>query len=324
MHTRREFLGFAAATAALSSRAGVAWAQEYPARPVRILVGFAAGGNFDIVTRLVGQAASEQLHQPVVVENRPGASSNLATEAAIRAPADGYTLLMGGAVNAVNATLYDNLPFRFASDVTPVAGVVRFPNVVAVSPSFPAKTVPELIAYAKANPGRIAQGSSGNGTTQHLAGELFKSMAGVDFVHVPYKGGSQAIIDLLGGQVQVLFEPLPALVDHIKAGRIRALAVTTSRRSDTLPDLPTVAEYLPGYEASGWMGICAPRNTPASIVEKLNLVINSAVSDPKVSARLADLGAVPIGGRPGDFAKLIADETEKWGKVIKAGNIRPT
>ena len=212
----------------------------------------------------------------------------------------------------------------FVSDVAPVAGLVSFPNVVAVSPSFPARTVPDFIAHAKANPGRIAQGSSGNGTTQHLAGELFKSMAGVDFIHVPYKGGAQAITDLLGGQVQVLFEPLPSTIEHIRAGRMRALAVTTARRSTALPDLPAVGEFLPGYEASGWMGICAPRNTPAPVIEKLNIAINAAIADPKVSARLADLGAVPITGKPGDFAKLIADETEKWGRVIRAANIKPT
>ena len=323
MPTRRAFLCRAASTAAVCVAARIARAQDYPARPVRILVGFVAGGNFDIVTRLIAQSMSERLHQPVIVENRPGASSNLATEAAIRASADGYTLLMGGAVNAVNATLYDNLAFRFASDVTPVAGVVRFPNVITVNPSFPARTVPELIAYARANPDKIAQGSSGNGTTQHLAGELFKSMAGVNFAHVPYKGGAQAITDLLGGQVQVLFEPLPGSIEHIKSGRMRALAVTTAKRSDALPDLPAVAEFLPGYEASGWMGICAPKNTPMPIVEKLNSVINAAVAEPKVGARLAELGAVPITGKPGDFAKLIADETEKWGGVIKSGNIRP-
>ena len=304
--------------------AGMASAQTYPTRPIRILVGFVAGGNFDIVARLMGEWLSQQLHQPVIVENRPGASSNLATEAAIRAPADGYTLLLGGAVNAVNATLYENLGFNFISDLTPVAGVVRFPNVMAVNASFPAKTVPEFIAYAKANPGKINQGSSGNGTTQHLAGELFKTMTGVDFLHVPYKGAAQAIADLLGGQVQVLFEPLPASIQHIKSGKLRALAVTSATRSEALPDVPTVGEFVPGYEASGWNGVCAPKNTPTEIIEKLNKVINAGLADPKLKARLTDLGATTLAGSSADFRKLIVQETEKWGKVIRAGNIRPS
>jgi tripartite-type tricarboxylate transporter receptor subunit TctC len=304
--------------------AGMARAQGYPTRPVRILVGFVAGGNFDIVARLMAEWLSERLRQPMIVENRPGASSNLATEAVIRAPADGYTLLLGGAVNAVNATLYENLGFNFIRDLAPVAGVVRFPNVMTVSASFPAKTIPEFIAYAKANPGKINQGSSGNGTTQHLAGELFKSMTGIDFLHVPYKGGAQAIGDLLGGQVQVLFEPLPASIQHIRSGKLRALGVTTAARSEALPDLPTVGEFVPGYEASGWNGVCAPRGTPAEIIEQLNKAINAGLADPKLKARLADLGATPLGGSPADFRKLIVEETEKWSKVIRAGNIRPT
>lgn len=253
-----------------------------------------AGGNFDIVARLIGQWLSEQFHQPVIIENRPGASSNLATEAAVHAPADGYTLLLGGAVNAVNATLYDNLGFNFIRDLAPVAGVVRFPNVMTVNASFPAKTLPEFIAYAKANPGKINQGSSGNGTTQHLAGALFKSMTGADFLHVPYKGAAQAITDLLNGQVQVLFEPLPASIQHIRSGKLRALAVTTAARSEALPDVPTVAEFVAGYEASGWNGVCAPRNTPAEIVGRLNSAINAGLADPKLKARLADLGATPL------------------------------
>ena len=324
MPTRRRLLCLAAGFAALAATREIAWAQSYPARPVRILVGFAAGGNFDIVARLIGQWLSEQLQQPVIVENRPGASSNLATEAVVRAPADGYTLLLGGAVNAVNATLYEKLGFNFIGDLAPVAGVVRFPNVMTVTPSFPAKTIPEFIAYAKANPDRINQGSSGNGTTQHLAGELFKTMTGVSFVHVPYKGGSQALADLLGGQVQVAFEPLPASMQHIKSGRLRALGVTTATRSEALPELPAVAEFLPGYEASGWNGLCAPRGTAAEIIEKLNHLVNASLADPKVKARLADLGATTLGGSSADFGKLIADETEKWGRVIRAGNIKPT
>ena len=324
MPTRRRLLCLAAGFAALAATREIAWAQSYPVRPVRILVGFAAGGNFDIVARLIGQWLSEQLQQPVIVENRPGASTNLATEAVVRAPADGYTLLLGGAVNAVNATLYEKLGFNFIGDLAPVAGVVRFANVMTVTPSFPAKTIPEFIAYAKANPDRINQGSSGNGTTQHLAGELFKTMTGVSFVHVPYKGGSQALADLLGGQVQVAFEPLPASMQHIKSGRLRALGVTTATRSEALPELPAVAEFLPGYEASGWNGLCAPRGTAAEIIEKLNHLVNASLADPKVKARLADLGATTLGGSSADFGKLIADETEKWGRVIRAGNIKPT
>jgi len=323
MPTRRQVLFLAAGSTALASVAGIARAQAYPARPVRILVGFVAGGNFDIVARLIGQWLSEQLQQPFVVENRPGASSNLATEAVVRAPADGYTLLLGGAVNAVNATLYENLGFNFISDLAPVAGVSRFPNVMTVNASFPARTVAEFIAYAKANPGKINQGSSGNGTTQHLAGALFKTMTGTDFLHVPYKGAPQAITDLLNGQVQVLFEPLPASIQHIKSGKLRALGVTTAARSEALPEVPAVAEFVAGYEASGWNGVCAPRNTPVEIVGRLNSAIDAGLADPKVKARLADLGATPLGGSSADFGKLIVEETEKWRKVIRAGNIKP-
>ena len=324
MPTRRQFLHLVAGSTALVITPGIAWSQTYPTRPVRILVGFVAGGNFDIVARLIGEWLSDKLQQPVIVENRPGASSNLAAEAVVRAPADGYTLLLGGAVNAVNATLFEKLAFNFIDDLAPVAGVVRFPNVMTVNASFPAKTVPEFIAYAKANPGKINQGSSGNGTTQHLAGELFKMMTGVDFLHVPYKGASQAIADLLGGQVQVLFEPLPASIQHIKSGKLRALGVTSAARSQALPDLPTVGEFVPGYEASGWNGVCAPKSTPAEIIEKLNRTINAGLADPKLKARLADLGAIPLAGSPADFRKLIVEETDKWGKVIRAGNIRPS
>ena len=323
MVTRRQVLYWAAGSTALATTAEITRAQAYPARPVRILVGFAAGGNFDLVARLISQSLSEQLQQPVVVENRPGAGGNIATEAAIRAPADGYTVLLCGAVNAVNATLYEKLAFNFIGEVAPVAGVVRFPNVITVSASFPVKTVPEFIAYAKANPGKINHGSSGNGTTQHLAGELFKMMTGANFVHVPYRGASQAITDLLSGQVQVLFEPLPASMQYIKSDKIRALAVTTATRSEALPDLPTVGESVPGYEASGWTGVCAPRNTPAEIVETLNKAINASLADPKMKARFADLGATTLSGSSADFGKLIAEETDKWGKVIRAGNIKP-
>ena len=319
---RRTFLQLAASAAALPAMPHVTRAQAWPSRPVRILVGFAAGGNFDIVARLIGQWLSEQLHQSVIVENRPGASSNVATEALVRAPADGYTLLLGGAVNAVNATLFDKLSFNFISDVAPVAGVVRFPNVVTVAASFPAKTIPEFIAYAKANPDKINHGSSGNGTTQHLAGELFKMMTGVSFTHVPYRGAAPALTDLLGGQVQLLFEPLPASIQQIKSGAIRALAVTTATRAEALPDVPALSEFIPSYEASGWNGICAPRNTPAAVIQTLNAAINAGLADAKLKARLADLGATPLGGSSAAFGKLIASETEKWSKIIRAANIR--
>jgi tripartite-type tricarboxylate transporter receptor subunit TctC len=322
MVTRRHVLYLAAGSAALATTARIAWAQSYPTRPVRILVGFAAGGNFDIVVRLLGPWLSEQLHQPVIVENRPGAGSNIATEAAVRATPDGYTLLLGGAVNAINATLYEKLGFSFIKELAPVAGVVRFPNVMAVHASFPAKTVPEFIAYAKANPGKISHGSSGTGTTQHLAGELFKMRTGAEFVHIPYKGGSQAITDLISGQVQVAFESLPVSIPHIKSGKLRALAVTTATRSELLPELPTVGEFVAGYEASGWAGLVAPKNTPVAIIERLNRLINAGLSEPKLRARLADLGATPFSGSASDFGKLIAEETEKWAKVIRASNIK--
>lgn len=324
MPTRRRLLFLAGASAALAAAGGRANAQSYPSRAVRILVGFAPGGNFDIIARLLARWLSEELRQPVVVENRPGASSNLATEAVVRAPADGYTLLLGGAVNAVNATLYEKLPFNFVNDLAPVAGVVRFPNVIVVGASFPARTIPEFIAYAKANPDSINQGSSGNGTTQHLAGALFMMMTGTRFVHIPYKGSSQALADLLGGQVQVAFEPLPASIAHIRSGRLRALGVTTAVRSQALPELPAVAEFVPGYEASGWNGVCAPRATPVEILERLNVLVNASLADAQVSAHLTELGATPIGGPRSEFAALIAEETEKWGKVIRSGNIKPT
>jgi tripartite-type tricarboxylate transporter receptor subunit TctC len=289
---------------------------------VRILVGFAAGGNFDIVARLIAERMTERLGQPVIVENRPGASSNIAAEAAIRAPADGYTLFMAGAANAINATLYDKLSFNIVTDVAPVAGAVQFPNVMTVGDSFPAKSVPEFIAYAKANPGKINHGSSGNGTTQHLAGELFKTASGVSFIHVPYRGAAPALTDMLAGQVQVLFEPLPATIQHIKSGKLRALAVTTPARSDALPDTPAMSEFLPGYEASGWNGFVAPRNTPAPVIETLNAAINESLADPKVKVRLADLGAMPLGGPATGFGHLIARETAKWAQVIRAANIK--
>jgi len=322
---RRQFLRISVAVGGLAAawRGEIALAQSYPARPVRILVGFVAGGNFDIVARLIGQWLSEQFHQPVIVENRPGAGSNLAAEAAVRAPADGYTLLLGGAANAINATLYESLGFNFIRDLAPVVGVSRFPNVMTVNASFPARTVPEFIAYVKANPGKVNQGSSGNGTTQHLAGALFKTMTGVDFLHVPYRGAPQAITDLLNGQIQVLFEALPASIQHIKSGKLRALAVTTAARSEALPEVPAVAEFVPGYEASGWNGVFAPKSTSVEIMGKLDSAINAGLADPKLKARLAELGAMPLGGSSADLGKLIAEETEKWRKVIRAGNIKP-
>ena len=319
---RRRFVRVLGGAAALPLTPRVARAEVYPSRPVRIIVGFAPGGNFDLVARVIAERMAERMGQPIVVENRPGAGSNIATEAAIRAPADGYTLLLAGAVNAVNATLYDKLSFNFARDVAPIAGAVQFPNVMTVSASFPATSVPEFIAYAKANPGRLNHGSSGNGTTQHLAGELFKRAAGVSFVHLPYRGASQALTDMLGGQVQILFEGLPASIPHIKSGRLRALAITTAARSDALPDIPAMAEFLPGYEASGWNGFCAPRNTPAAVVDVLNAAINESLADARVKARFADIGAMPLGGSPDDFAKLIVRETEKWAQVIRAANIK--
>ena len=322
MVTRRQFLNLAVTTAALAASGRVSSADGYPAQPVRMLVGFAAGGNFDLVARIVGQWLTERLRQPVVVDNRSGAGGNIATEAMIRAPADGYTLLLGGAVNAVNATLYDKLPFDFIRDVVPVAGIVRFPNVLAVSASFPATTVAEFIAYVKANPGKLNQGSSGTGTTQHLAGELFRMTTGVDFAHVPYRGASPAITDLLGGQVQVLFEPLPATMPFIKSGKLRALAVTTANRSDALPDVPAVAETVPGYEASGWTGVFAPRNTPPPVAATLNDAINAGLADASVKSRFAELGATTMPASQADFAKLIAAEIDKWAKVIRAGNIK--
>ena len=327
MLTRRQFLHITSAVTALAATghgatAHGAIAQDYPSRPVRILVGFAAGGNFDIVARIMGQWLSEQLNQPVIIENRPGASGNIATEAVVRAAADGYTLQLGGAVNAVNATLYEKLPFNFLEDVSPVAGVVRFPNVMTVNASSPIKTVAEFIAYARANPAKMSQGSSGSGTTQHLAGELFKVMTGTGFLHVPYRGAAPAITDLLGEQVQVLFESLPASIPHIKSGKLRALAVTTATRSDALPDVPAMTEFVPGYEASGWIGVFAPRNTPTEIIQRLNKVMNAGLGDAKLKARYADLGAVTMTGASADFGKLVADETDKWRKLIQRGNIK--
>jgi tripartite-type tricarboxylate transporter receptor subunit TctC len=320
---RRTLLHLAAGAAALPAVSRISWAQTYPTRPVRIIVGFAAGGAFDITGRLVGQWLSDRLGQPFVVENRPGAGTNIATEAVVRAPADGYTLLLGGAVNTVNATLYEKLKFDFIRDIAPVAGIIRFPNLMEVNPSFPAKTVPEFISYAKANPGKITFASTSIGSTQHLSGELFKMMTGVNMVHVPYRGAAPALTDLISGQVQVMFGPLPPSIEFVRAGKLRALAVTTMTRSEALPDVPTVDEFVPGYEASGWNGIGAPKNTPAEIIDKLNREINAALADADIRARLADLGGTTLAGSSADFGKLVADETEKWAKVVKFSGAKP-
>jgi tripartite-type tricarboxylate transporter receptor subunit TctC len=286
-------------------------------------VGFPPGGGTDITARLIGQWLSERLGQQFVIENRPGAGSNIATEGVARAAADGYTLLLVSAAHAINATLYDRLNYNFLRDIAPVAGVIRVPNLMEVNPSLPPKSVPEFIAYAKANQGKVNYASGGNGTAQHLAGELFKIMTGVDMVHVPYRGDAPALTDLIGGQVQVMFGNMPSSIEHIRAGKLRPLAVTTAARSEALPDLPPVGDFVPGYEASTWQGLGAPGNTPAEIVDKLNKEINAALSDPKIKARLADLGGTVLSGSPADFGRLIAEETEKWGKVIRAANIKP-
>jgi tripartite-type tricarboxylate transporter receptor subunit TctC len=292
-------------------------------RPVHLIVPTTPGGSADIQGRLVGERLSERLGQAFVVENRPGASSNLGTEFVVRAPPDGYTLLFCISPSAINATLYDNLNFNFIRDVAPVASIARIPLVMEVDPSVPAHTVPEFIANAKANPGKINMASAGNGTPHHVAGELFKIMAGVDMIHVPYRGEAPALTDLIGGQVQVMFGVMPGSLGYIRAGKLRALAVTTTTRSDVLPDVPAMAEFLPGYDASTWSGIVAPRNTPAAIIDTLNKEINAGLADPKFAARFADLGAVVFAGSPADFGKFVADETEKWGKVIRAANIKP-
>ncbi len=289
---------------------------------MRLIVGFAAGGGGDFGARLIGQWLSERLAQPFIIENRPGAGSNIAADAVVHAPADGYTLLLVSSANASNATIYDKLNFNFLRDIAPVAGMFRVPNVVEVHPSVPANTVPEFIAYAKANPAKISMASAGIGTTSHLAGELFKLMTGVNLVHVPYRGSAPALTDLLGGQVQVLFDPLPSSIEHIRAGKLRALAVTTTTRSTALPDIPTVADFVPGYEASLCQGIGTPRNTPVEIIDKLNKEINAALANPKFNAQLADVGGTALAGTPADFGKLITDETEKWAKVVRAANIR--
>jgi tripartite-type tricarboxylate transporter receptor subunit TctC len=319
--SRRVFLYLAAGVAALPAASRFAWAQSYPARPARILVGFPAGTSSDITARLVGQWLSERLGQQFVVENRTGAGTNIAAEAVVHALPDGYTLLWVTQTNAINATLYDNLNFNFIRDIAPVASILRVPAVIMVNPSVPAKTVPEFIAYAKANPGKVNMSSPGIGSINHVAGEMFKMMAGVDLVHVPYR--SSQFPDLLGGQVQVTFNPLPSSLDFIRSGKLRGLAVTSATRSDALPDLPTVAEFLPGYEATAWFGIGAPKDTPAEIVGKLNTTINAGLADPQFKGRLVDLGGVPAPMSVAEFGDFIASETEKWGKVVKFANVKP-
>ena len=320
---RRRFLHLAAGAAALPTASRFAWAQAYPSRPVRLIIGYPPGGSADITARLTGQWLSERLGQPVVIESRPGAATNLATEAVVRASPDGYTLLLVAPANAINATLYDKLNFDFVRDIVPVAGIIRFPNVVVVNPSLPIKTIPELIAYAKANPGKLNMASSGNGSTIHMSGELFKMLTGINMVHVPYRGGAPALTDLIAGQVHLMFDNIPTSAEHIKAGRLRGLAVTSAARSQVLPDLPTVADFLPGYEASAWYGLGVPKNTPDEVSDKINKGMNAVLADPKSQARFAELGASLLPGSPADFSRLVADETEKWGKVVRFSGAKP-
>ncbi len=320
---RRKFLHLAAGAAALPTISRFAWAQTYPTRPIHLIVGFPPGGGADIIARLIGQSLSERLGQPIVIENKPGAGTNLAVEAVVRAPPDGYTLLQIVAANATNATLYQNLSFDFVRDIKPVASFSRGAFVMVVNPSFPAKTVPEFIAYAKANPGNINMASSGVGITTHIFGELFKLMTGIEMTHIPYRGGAPAITALIGGQVQVYFSPLPEPLEQIKAGKLRALGVTITTRVEALPDVPSISEFVPGYEASGWQGVGAPKDTPDEIVEKLNREVNVVLAKAKMKTQLAELGVAAFPSSPADFGKLIADETEKWAKVIRAANIKP-
>jgi tripartite-type tricarboxylate transporter receptor subunit TctC len=321
--SRRRFLHLAAGAAAVSTASRVAGAQAYPSRPVRIIVGYAPGGGQDILARLIGQWLSERLGQPFIIENRPGGGANIATEAVVRAAPDGYTLLTVGPAHAVNATLYDKLSFNFLRDIAPVASVTVNPSVLEVHPSVPVQSVPEFIAYAKANPKKLNMASAGNGTVQHMSGELFKLMTGVDMVHVPYRGAGPAIADLLGGQVQVMFDTLISSIEYIKAGKLRALAVTTATRQEQFPDLPTIGDFVPGYESSSMNGIGVPRGTPAEIVDKLNTEINAGLADPKLKAKLADLGSTVLPGSAAAYARLLTEETEKWAKVVRAAGAKP-
>ena len=321
--SRRGFLDHAAAAAAASALPRSARSQSYPSRPVHIILGFPAGGSSDVIGRLMAQWLSERLGHPFIFENRPGAGSNIGTEVVARAAPDGHTLLWATSANAINTTLYSHLNFDFIRDFAPVAGIFRVPNVMEVNPSVPVRTVPDFIAYAKANPGKLNFASGGIGATQHLAGELFKSMSGVDMHHVPYRGSAPALVDLLSGEVHVMFDLMPASIGYIRDGKLRALAVTTAAPSEALPELPTVSRFLPGYEASTFNGVTVPRNTPAEIIDTLNTHISACLADPNIKARLIDLGATSLAGSPAQFGQLIAEETEKWGKVIRAANIKP-
>jgi tripartite-type tricarboxylate transporter receptor subunit TctC len=320
---RRQFLQLGAGALAAPAFPRCASALDYPTHPARIVAGFAAGGGVDITARLIGQWLGDHFGQNFIVENRTGAGGNIGTEAVVNAAPDGYTLLLATVPNAVNASLYDNLKFNFVRDIAPDAGVIRVPMVVLVNPAVPAQTLAEFISYAKANPGKVNMASAGSGSAPHMAGELFKMMTGVDMVHVPYRGQGPAMTDLLGGQVQILFAAAPGTADYIKTGKLRALAVTTAARMQELPDVPTVADFVPGYEASQWYGFAAPKNTPIEIVDKLNKEINAAISDPGMKARLAAIGGEPIPGSPAEFGRLISEETEKWGKVVRAAGIKP-
>jgi len=320
--SRRRLLHLATGAATLPAAWRVAKAESYPTRPVRLIISFPAGGPNDVVARLLGQSLSERLGQPFIIENRSGAGGTVGTEVVVRASPDGYTLLQVNTPNAINATLYDNLTYNFIRDIVPVASIMRTPLVMEVNPSFPTKTIPEFIAFAKANPGKINMASGGNGTPGHVAGELFKMMAGVSMVHVPYRGGAFALTDLLGGQVQVLIDPIPASIGYLRAGKLHALAVTTTTRSDVLADVPTVNEFVPGYEASAWYGIGAPRGTPTEIIDRLNSAINACLAEPVLKARLVDVGGMPFSSSPAQFGNFIAAETEKWAKVIKSAGIK--
>ncbi len=320
---RRQFLHLASGAVALPALSRIASAQTYPTRPVRLVVGFAAGQAIDILARLIAQSLSERFGQQFIVENRPGGGGNIATEAVVRAPPDGYTLLAVGSNNMINATLYEKLNFDFIRDIALVASIYRVPQVMEVNPSFPAKTLPELIAYAKANPGKINFASAGNGSVAHVTAELFKMMASVNMQHVPYRGAAPALTDLLGGQVHLMFDNMPSSIEHIRAGRLRPLAVTATARLEGLPDVPTVADFLPGFETSAWAGIGAPKNTPAEIIDQLNRETNAALADPKLKARVADLGGMVFPLSPAEYEKRVAEETEKWGKVVKFSGAKP-
>lgn len=320
--SRREFVRFSGLAAAAFAAPRIAWAEAYPTRPVHVVVGFSAGGGVDTIARLMGQWLSERFGQQFIIVNRPGAGSNIAAESVVKALPDGYTLLQLNIANAINATLYEKLNFDVVRDIVPVAGIIRVPLVMVINPSFPTKTVPEFIAYAKANPGKINMASGGNGSPQHIAGEQFKMMAGVNLTHVPYRGNAPALTDLIGGQVQIMFDTTPASIEHIRAGQIRPMAVTTAIRSEVLPDLPTVGDFVPGYEASSWYGVGAPKNTPAAIIDALNKEINAGLADPKMKAKLANFDGIALAGSPADFGKFMAGETEKLSKVIRAAHLK--